>query len=254
MQVLTDAKERSSSMDFGILPHLQAEIRDRLSLQNPPRDAWCHYVKSWVFVDFSNFDPQILRHIHKWNHTFYPFHPFSPYTSGNAFVQTWGDANVWTKPNGIASSSKWASWSRSPTPNNLSEFFDEMYALHVMFTCYKHVCFTGQRIWISHSPFLSSKKNQATHGMEVLHQPNDRPLTAGNHQNATSPYIHGFTDSIFSTASPFMASLFILCKWLSWVAHDIQWYSPNLNLWNIMMQWLIPRVLPAICSTMASRS
>lgn len=33
------------------------------------------------------------------------------------------------------------------------------------------------------------EKNQETHGMEVLHQPNDRPLTAGNTQNATSPYI-----------------------------------------------------------------
>ena len=131
MQVLTNAKERSSSMDFGILPHLHAEIRDRFSLQNPPRDAWCHYVKSWVFVGFATLILKFWDIYHKWNHTFYPFHPFSPYTSGNAFVQTWGDANVWTKPNGIASSSKRASWSRSPIPNNLSEFFKEMYALHV---------------------------------------------------------------------------------------------------------------------------
>ena len=109
------------------------------------------------------FQPLILKFwdiYHKWNHTSYPFHPFSPYTSGNAFVQTWGDANVWTKPNGIASSSKWASWSRSPTPNNLSEFFNEMYALHVMFTCYKPACFTGKRFESHILDFLARKKKK----------------------------------------------------------------------------------------------
>ena len=157
--------------------------------------------------------------------------------------------------------------SRTELPAAASEHHDQDHphpitsvssSMKCMLYMYVHVLQARMLHWTTDLNLTFSiswfEKNQETHGMEVLHQPNDRPLTAGNHQNATSPYIHGFTDSIFSTASPFMASLFMLCKWLSWVAHDIQWYSPNLNLWNIMMQILIPRVLPAICSTMASRS